>query len=119
MSKLEEVKAKYCDMVKKLENKIEQEGEERLKNTMITRRNAYKDIIRDIDDIIKGGEQMVISDLPYEEAEIIAQLDNTVSLLREYNKKVNEYTYIRNLIVKDREKKRRRLEEIKSLKTDV
>lgn len=55
MSRLEEVKAKYCYMVKKLENQIEQEGEEWRKNTMITRSNAYKDIIRDIDDIIKRG----------------------------------------------------------------
>ena len=48
-------------------------------------------------------------DLPYEEAEIIAHLDNTVSLLKEYNKKVDEYTYIRDLILKDREEKRQRL----------
>ena len=56
---------------------------------------------------------MAISKLQYEEAEIREHLDNTRSLLREYNKKVDEYTYIRDLIVKDREEKRQRLEEIK------
>lgn len=56
---------------------------------------------------------MAISKLQYEYAEIKAYLDNNISLLREYNKKVDEYTYIRDLIVKDREEKRQRLEEIK------
>lgn len=56
---------------------------------------------------------MAISKLQYEEAEIRAHLDNTMSLLRETNEKVNTYTYIRDLIVKDREEKRQRLEEIK------
>lgn len=56
---------------------------------------------------------MAISKLQYEEAEIRAHLANTVDILVEYNKKVNEYTYIRDLIVKDREEKRQRLEEIK------
>lgn len=56
---------------------------------------------------------MAISKLQYEEAEIRAHLDNTISLLKEYNKKADDYTYIRNLIVKDREEKRQRLEEIK------
>lgn len=56
---------------------------------------------------------MAISKLQYEEAEIRAHLSNTIDMLREYNDKVNEYTYIRDLIVKDREEKRQRLEEIK------
>lgn len=56
---------------------------------------------------------MAISKLQYEEAEIRAHLDNTRILLKEYNKGVDAYTYIRDLIVKDREEKRQRLEEIK------
>ena len=56
---------------------------------------------------------MAISKLQYEEAEIRAHLANTIDILKEYNKKVDEYTYIRDLIVKDREEKRQRLEEIK------
>jgi len=56
---------------------------------------------------------MAISKLQYEEAAIREYLDNTISLLREYNKKAKEYTYIRDLIAKDREEKRQRLEEIK------
>ena len=56
---------------------------------------------------------MAISLLQYKEAEIRAHLDNTIDILKEYNKKVDEYTYIRDLIVKDREEKRHRLEEIK------
>lgn len=56
---------------------------------------------------------MAISKLQYEYAETREYLDNTMSLLREYDKKVDEYTYIRDLIVKDREEKRQRLEEIK------
>jgi len=56
---------------------------------------------------------MAISKLQYEEAEIRAHLTNTKDILIEYDKKVYEYTYIRDLIVKDREEKRQRLEEIK------
>lgn len=56
---------------------------------------------------------MAISKLQYEEAKIREYLDNNISLLREYNKKVDEYTYIRDLLYKDREEKRQRLEEIK------
>lgn len=56
---------------------------------------------------------MAISKLQYEEAEIRAHLENTEILLKEYNKEVDAYTYIRDLIVKDREEKRRRLDEIK------
>ena len=56
---------------------------------------------------------MAISKLQYEEAEIRAHLDNTKVLLNEYNKGVDAYMYIRDLIVKDREEKRQRLEEIK------
>ena len=56
---------------------------------------------------------MAISKLQFEEAEISAHLYSTISLLREYNKKVDEYTYIRDLIAKDREEKLQRLEEIK------
>lgn len=56
---------------------------------------------------------MAISKLQYEEAEIRAYLDNSTSVLREYNKKVEEYTYLRDIIVKDREEKKQRLEEIK------
>lgn len=56
---------------------------------------------------------MAISKLQYEEAEIRDHLANTIDILIEYNKKVDEYTYIRDLIVKDREEKRQRLEEIK------
>lgn len=56
---------------------------------------------------------MAISKLQYEEAKIRAHLANTIDILIEYNKKVDEYTYIRDLIVKDREEKRQRLEEIK------
>lgn len=56
---------------------------------------------------------MAIGKLQYEEAEIRDHLGNTTSLLRKYNKKVEEYTYIRDLIAKDREEKKQRLEEIK------
>lgn len=56
---------------------------------------------------------MAISKLQYEYAEIRAYLDNNGKLLRKYNNKVDEYTYIRDLIVKDREEKKQRLEEIK------
>ena len=56
---------------------------------------------------------MAISKLQYEYAEISAHLANTIDILIDYNKKVDEYTYIRDLIVKDREEKRQRLEEIK------
>lgn len=56
---------------------------------------------------------MAISKLQYEEVEIRTHLSNTIDILREYNKKVDEYMYIRDLIVKDREEKRHRLEEIK------
>lgn len=56
---------------------------------------------------------MAIGKLQYEYAEIKAYLDDTTSILKEYNKKVDEHTYIRNLILKDREEKRQRLEEIK------
>ena len=58
---------------------------------------------------------MAISELQYEEAKIRECLDNNISLLREYNKKIDEYTYIRDLLVKDREEKRQRLEEINFL----
>lgn len=51
--------------------------------------------------------------LQNEYAEIRAYLDNTMSLLKEYSNKVVEYTYIRDLIIKDREEKMQRLEEIK------
>ena len=56
---------------------------------------------------------MAISKLQYEEAEIREHLYKTKNILIEYNKKVDEYTYIRDLIVKDREEKLQRLEEIK------
>ena len=56
---------------------------------------------------------MGISKLQYEEAEIRADLYSTSGLLNKYNDKVNEYTYIRDLIAKDREEKKARLEEIK------
>ena len=56
---------------------------------------------------------MAISKLQYEEAEIRAHLDNAKSLLRKCNKKVDKYMFIRDLILKDCEEKRQRLEEIK------
>lgn len=56
---------------------------------------------------------MAISKLQYEEAEIRANLDYTRSFLNEYDEKVEKYTYIRDLILKDRGEKRQRLEEIK------
>lgn len=56
---------------------------------------------------------MAISKLQYEEANIRAHLQNTSGLLTEYNNKVSKYIYIRDLIAKDREEQRQRLEEIK------
>ena len=55
---------------------------------------------------------MAISKLQYEEAEIRKHLSISIDILIEYNKKVDEYTYIRDLIVKDREEKMQRLKEI-------